>query len=329
MTSAVSQNIEHNQNIKHSFGKVGVLCGGLSPERPVSLNSGAAVHKGLLEAGVNAVLIDIGENPVEQLNEAKIDRAFLILHGPGGEDGHMQGLLEALNIPYTGSGVAASALTMDKFRTKLLWQGKGLPTARFEVLTEESDWAEILERLGGKVMVKPACEGSSLGMSSAASVAELKAAFELASGHDKTVIAERWLSGREFSVSILGDQVLPAIELKTSQEFYTYDAKYVSDETQYQCPAPVDEAVLEEMNRISLAAFETLGCRGWGRVDLMMDESGLFMLLEANTAPGMTSHSLVPISATQIGMNFSQLVVRILELSFDAFPSASGQEARS
>lgn len=302
------------------FGKVGVLCGGLSPERLVSLDSGAAVYKGLLEAGVNAVLIDIGENPVDQLTDAEIDRAFLILHGPGGEDGHMQGLLEALKIPYTGSGVAASALTMDKFRTKLLWQGKGLPTARFEVLDERSNWAEVLERLGGKVMVKPACEGSSLGMSSAASIAELKAAYELAVRHDNTVIAERWLSGCEYTVAIIGDDVLPAIGLKTDQEFYTYDAKYVSEQTQYLCPAPVDDRVLEEMNRISLAAFETLGCCGWGRVDLMMDESGLLMLLEANTAPGMTSHSLVPMSAAQAGINFNDLVVRILELSLEVFP---------
>lgn len=303
-----------------NVGKVGVLCGGLSPERPVSLESGAAVYRGLLEAGVDAVLIDIGENPVEQLLDAKIDRAFLILHGPGGEDGHMQGLLEALKIPYTGSGVAASALSMDKFRTKLLWQGKGLPTARFEVLDENSNWAVILERLGGKVMVKPACEGSSLGMASAASVAELKEAYEVAATHDKTVIAERWLSGREYTVAIIGGEVFPAIELKTNQEFYTYDAKYLSEETQYLCPAPVDDSILEEMNRISLAAFEVLGCRGWGRIDLMMDESGLLMLLEANTAPGMTSHSLVPMSAAQAGMSFNQLVVKILQLSMEESP---------
>lgn len=300
------------------FGKVGVLCGGRSPEREISLQGGQAVYKGLLEAGVNAEYIDIGANPVEQLNDAQIDRAFVILHGPGGEDGRMQALLEALDIPYTGSGVAASALAMDKFRTKLLWQGSGLPTARFELLKQDSDWGEVLKRLGGKVMVKPASEGSSLGMSSATSVNELWSAFEVALAHDSTVIAERWLSGREYTVPIIGGIAYPAIELKTEQEFYTYDAKYLSDETEYLCPAPLGDAVLEEMNRISLAAFEVLGCSGWGRVDLMMDESGLLMLLEANTAPGMTSHSLVPMSAMQAGMNFSDLVVKILQLSMDS-----------
>lgn len=302
----------------HNFGKVGVLCGGVSPERLISLQGGDAVYKGLLDAGIDAVHIDIGSDPIKQLNEARIDRAFLIMHGPGGEDGRMQGLLEALKIPYTGSGVAASALTMDKYRTKLLWQGKGLPTARFELLSQYSDWEDVLERLGGRVMVKPACEGSSLGMSSAASVAELKDAFGKAVTHDTTVIAERWLSGREFTVAIIGSETFPAIELKTNQEFYTYDAKYESDETRYLCPAPVDEPVLEEMNRMSLAAFEALGCTGWGRVDLMMDESGLLMLLEANTVPGMTSHSLVPMAAKAIGMSFSELLVRILELSVES-----------
>lgn len=308
------------------FGKVGVLCGGLSPERPVSLQSGEAVYKGLVDAGVDAVLIDVGTDPVTQLNAAMIDRAFLIMHGPGGEDGHMQALLEALHIPYTGSGVAASALTMDKYRTKLLWQGKGLPTARFELLLANSDWQSVLERLGGRVMVKPACEGSSLGMSSAASVSELKTAYEKAVQHDSTVIAERWLSGREFTVAVVGGETLPAIELMTDQEFYTYDAKYLSSETKYLCPAPVEETALEEMNRMSLAAFEALGCTGWARIDLMMDESGLLMLLEANTAPGMTSHSLVPMSAAAVGMSFSELVVRILELSLNADPFDGAQK---
>lgn len=298
-----------------SLGRVGVLCGGTSGEREVSLMSGAAVHKGLVEAGVDAVFVDIGDQPAKQLIELNIDRAFLALHGVGGEDGRMQGLLEALNIPYTGSGVAASALAMDKYRTKLLWRGMGLPTARFELLNANSDWEDILNRLGGKVMVKPSCEGSSLGMASATSVSELKAAFDSANSHDTTVIAERWLSGREFTVPVVGGHAYPAIELKTDQEFYTYDAKYVSDSTQYICPAPVDEGVLEEMNRICLSAFDSLGCDGWGRIDLMMDESGLLMLLEANTAPGMTSHSLVPMSAAKTGLSFSRLVLKILQLS--------------
>ncbi len=304
---------------RRDYGKVGVLCGGRSAERDISLRSGEAVCRALQAAGVDTRLLDIGDNPVDQLKQVSIDRAFPLLHGTGGEDGRIQALLEALKIPYVGSGVAASALAIDKFRTKLLWQGRGLPTARFELLTDDSDWAAVLHRLGGKVMVKPSCEGSSLGMTGAASVEMLGQAYSLARQYDPTVIAERWLSGREFSVAIVGQEALPAIELQTDQEFYTYDAKYLSEQTRYLCPAPLEDQVLEEINRLSLNAFNCLGCRGWARVDLMMDESGLLMLLEVNTIPGMTDHSLVPRSAREAGMDMSALCERILMLSLE-FP---------
>lgn len=300
------------------FGRVGVLCGGLSPERPISLQSGEAVFSGLLEAGVDAVKIDIGADAVDQIRSAGINRAFLALHGPGGEDGRMQSLLEALGIPYTGSGVAASALAMDKYRTKLIWRGAQLPTAEFELLGPGSDWSRVLEKLGGKVMVKPANEGSSLGMSVAKSADELQAAYVDATAHDSIVIAERWLPGREFTVAVIGNRAYPPVEIVSEQEFYDYEAKYLSDNTQYLCPAPVDEVVSSEMQRVSLEAFHTLGCSSWARIDLMMDEDDELMLLEANIAPGMTSHSLVPMSAKVAGLSFSQLVVRILETSLEA-----------
>jgi len=299
------------------FGRVGVLCGGLSPERPISLQSGEAVLSGLIEAGVDAVKIDIGADAVDQIRSARINRAFLVLHGPGGEDGRMQSLLEALGIPYTGSGVAASALAMDKYRTKLMWRGARLPTAEFELLGPDSPWSEVLKKLGDKVMVKPANEGSSLGMSIAKTADELQAAFVDATAHDSIVIAERWLPGREFTVPVIGDKAYPPVEIVSEQEFYNYEAKYLSDRTQYICPAPVDAIVSEEMQRVSLEAFNTLGCSSWARIDLMMDEDDELMLLEANIAPGMTSHSLVPMSASVAGLNFSQLVVKILETSVE------------
>lgn len=300
------------------FGRVGVLCGGLSPERPISLQSGEAVFSGLTEAGVDAVKIDIGGDAVDQIRAAGINRAFLVLHGPGGEDGRMQSLLEALGIPYTGSGVAASALAMDKYRTKLIWRGAKLPTAEFELLGPDTVWSEILKKLGGKVMVKPANEGSSLGMAIANTADELQSAYVNAAAHDSIVIAERWLPGREFTVPVIGDKAYPPVEIVSEQEFYNYEAKYLSDSTQYLCPAPVDVMVSEEMQRVSLEAFHTLGCSSWARIDLMMDENDALMLLEANIAPGMTSHSLVPVSAKAAGLSFSQLVVNILETSMEA-----------
>jgi D-alanine-D-alanine ligase len=300
------------------FGRVGVLCGGLSSERPISLQSGEAVLAGLLEAGVDAIKVDIGADAVDQIRSAKINRAFLVLHGPGGEDGRMQSLLEAIGIPYTGSGVAASALAMDKYRTKLMWRGAELPTATFELLGPDTKWDEIIEKLGGKVMVKPANEGSSLGMAIATSAQTLQAAYVDAATHDSIVIAERWLPGREFTVPVIGDLAYPPVEIASSHDFYDYEAKYLSDSTEYVCPVQVDEALIQEMQRVSLQAYHILGCSGWARIDLMMDEDEELMLLEVNIAPGMTSHSLVPMSAKVAGLSFSQMVVKILETSMEA-----------
>lgn len=297
------------------LGRVAVLYGGLSPERDVSLQSGQAVYDGLREMQVDALLIDIGENPAEQIAESQIDVAFVALHGVGGEDGTIQALLAAQNIPHTGSGVAASALALDKYRTKQMWRGLGFPTAEFRLLTENSDWDAVMTSLGGKVMVKPGREGSSLGMSIAESASQLRAAYDLAVKHDGIVIAERWLSGREFSVGILGEQPLPVIELRTEQAFYTYDAKYLSNDTQYLCPAPLDANEYKEMQELALEAFLSLGCHGWGRVDLMQTADGLPQLLEANTSPGMTSHSLVPIAALEAGMSFAELVLKITQIA--------------
>jgi len=299
------------------FGRVGVLCGGMSSERQISLQSGEAVLAGLLDAGVDAVKLDIGADAVDQIRSSKINRAFLVLHGPGGEDGRMQSLLEALGIPYTGSGVAASALAMDKYRTKLMWRGADLPTAAFKLLGPDTEWGETIEKLGGKVMVKPANEGSSLGMAIATTPEGLQAAYVDAATHDSIVIAEHWLPGREFTVPVIGDRAYPPVEIASSHEFYDYEAKYLSDNTEYVCPAQVDESLIKEMQRVSMEAYNILGCNGWARIDLMMDEHDELMLLEVNIAPGMTSHSLVPMSAKVAGLSFSQMVVKILETSME------------
>lgn len=296
-------------------GKVVVVCGGVSPEREVSLSSGRAVFEGLKGAGIDTDLIDIGEDPRSDLEGVDADLIFIALHGLGGEDGTMQALVGAMGFSHTGSGVAASALAMDKHRTKQMWQAMRFPTAPFQVLSEDSDWAEVLSELGGKVMVKPVGEGSSIGMSIAETSSELSDAYELASRYDSVVIAERWLPGREFSVAILGDEILPIVELRTDQAFYNYDAKYVSDTTEYICPARLDEALYKQMQTLALDAFRALGCSGWGRVDVMLDEHGAINLLEANTSPGMTSHSLVPIAAEASGRNFSQLVLEIAQIA--------------
>lgn len=297
------------------LGRVAVLYGGTSPEREVSLQSGEAVHKGLVAAGVDAVLVDVGSEPLKQLDEISMDVAFVALHGVGGEDGTMQALLEAKKIAYTGSGVAASALAMDKGRTKQMWKGMGFPTADFKLLNDKSNWSEVLAALGGKVVVKPVREGSSLGISIAANVDQLKAAYSTAIQHDSEVIAERWLVGREFTVAVLGGQALPIVELRTNQDFYTYDAKYISDSTEYLVPAPIDEAAYEQMQELAVDAFNSLGCRGWGRVDLMQAEDGSPQLLEINTSPGMTSHSLVPMAANKANISFSELVLKITQIA--------------
>ncbi len=298
---------------RSEFGRVGVLFGGDSAERAVSLDSGAAVLKALLEANVDAVGIDLTHDAVSQIVDANIDRVFNMLHGVGGEDGRIQGLLHYLKLPYTGSGIQASSLSMDKLRTKQLWQGIGLPTPAFTSLTETSNWQDVLTTLGGKAFVKPVNEGSSIGMGSAASAEELKAAFSKAREYDETVIAESLITGPEFTVAILNGEVLPPIKLETDNQFYDYDAKYISNETRYFCPCELSPEKDQELRALALSAFESLGCKGWGRVDLMSNSDGEFFLLEVNTVPGMTSHSLVPMAAKAAGLSFEGLVVNILK----------------
>ena len=297
------------------LGRVGLLYGGTSSEREVSLMSGEAVHKALLGLGVDVVAIDVTDDLLQILPSHNLDRVFIALHGPGGEDGTLQGALEYLGMPYTGSGVLASALAMDKLRCKQIWQGMGLPTADFAVLHEQSDWSEIMQRLGGKAMVKPACEGSSIGMSRAETPQQLQQAWAEAARFAATVIAEPLMEGEEYTVAILGDQALPSIRIKSSDVFYDYQAKYFSDETQYFCPAGLSDEREAELRELSMQAFKSVGCAGWGRVDVMVDDQGRFQLLEVNTVPGMTSHSLVPMAAKAVGLDFEALVQAILEES--------------
>ena len=298
-----------------ALGRVAVLMGGDSAERGISLRSGAEVLKGLKAAGVNAFQIDLceqGADPVEQLLTAEFDRAFLILHGRGGEDGTLQGLLEMLKKPYTGSGVAASALGMDKLRCKQLWMGAGFPTPAFEELTDDTDLLQVSERLGFPLMVKPVHEGSSIGMSRVLDLDQLKAAYAEAAKYDHQVIAEQWIQGAEYTLAVLNDQPLPVIRLETSHDFYDFNAKYESNDTRYLFDHQLSDQRYEALQSLALRAFQAVGCRGWGRVDLMMDSQGEFQLLEVNTLPGMTDHSLVPMAARKAGLSFSQLVVDIL-----------------
>lgn len=298
------------------FGRVAVIMGGTSAEREVSLRSGAQVLKGLLDAGVDAFAIDLGAdgaNPLEQLVESQFDRAFLIVHGPGGEDGLLQAALEMLGKPYTGSGVASSAIGMDKLRTKQVWIGAGLPTPKFAVLNDRSDLAAVAQSLGFPMMIKPAHEGSSIGMSRVTSAQELRLAYAEAKQYDSSIIAEQWINGPEFTVAVLNGQALPVIRLETPHEFYDFNAKYQADDTRYEFETGLSDERVRQMQQLVVDSFEALGCRGWGRVDLMLDANGQFQLLEVNTAPGMTDHSLVPMAAKRQGMSFSDLVVEILK----------------
>lgn len=298
------------------FGRVAVILGGTSAEREISLRSGAQVLQGLLNAGVDAFAIDLGgdgQEPIAQLLEARFDRAFLILHGRGGEDGTIQGVLEMMGKPYTGSGVAASALGMDKLRSKQLWQGAGLPTPAFAILDDAVELTEVEQRLGYPMMVKPAHEGSSIGMSKVRNLDELKAAYASAREYDRCVLAEQWVNGPEFTIALLAGQALPVIRLETPHDFYDFDAKYQAGDTHYHFETGLDADKAAALQALALTAFETAGCRGWGRVDAMMDADGQFQLLEVNTAPGMTDHSLVPMAAREAGLSFEALVLQILD----------------
>lgn len=301
-----------NSSVK-AFGKVAVLMGGWAAERVVSLKSGSAVLDGLLTQGVDAHKVDAGRNIADVLRTEKFDRVFNILHGRGGEDGEIQGALEILQIPYTGCGVMASAISMDKLMTKRIWSGAKLPTPAFEILTAASDFAATIEALGLPLIVKPAQEGSSIGMTKVTKAEQLKPAYEKAAEFDDIVFAEQWVTGKEFTVAILGDEVLPPIHIVTNTDFYDFDAKYESNETLYHCPCGLDEVKDKELKVLSQEAFEMVGGQGWGRVDVMQDSAGKFWLIEVNTTPGMTDHSLVPMAAKEHGLSFPELAVEILK----------------
>lgn len=296
-----------------SFGKVAVLFGGTSAEREVSLNSGSRVLAALQGQGIDVHAFDPATQTLDDLKG--YDRAFIALHGRHGEDGTIQGALEFMHIPYTGSGVLASALAMDKFRTKLMWQAAGLPVPEYALLTADSDFAAIEEQLGLPLFVKPAREGSSIGVTKVKERGTLKAAYEEAARHDSLVIAEKGVMGGEYTVGIVGDEVLPIIKIVPATEWYDYEAKYNRDDTQYLCPCGLPEAKEMEIRKGALEAFRILGGRGWGRVDFLMDEAGNHYYLEVNTAPGMTDHSLVPMGARVAGMEYPALVRRVLELA--------------
>jgi D-alanine-D-alanine ligase len=295
------------------FGKVAVLMGGRSAEREVSLKSGAAVLAALTRRGVDAHGIDAGPDVLNVLAQGAFDRVFIALHGRGGEDGVIQGALETLGLPYTGSGVLASALGMDKLRTKRVWQGADLPTPGYALLDEGSDWRGVVEQLGLPLVVKPIREGSSIGVTKVSQAKELEPAWREARRFDPEVIAEAWIEGDELTVAVLGGEALPTIRLETPRTFYDYAAKYEVDSTHYHCPAGLDEAEEAAVRALALEAFRAVDASGWGRVDLFRDRDGGLWLIEVNTVPGMTDHSLVPMAAKAAGMDFDELVWRILE----------------
>jgi len=299
--------------------KLAVLYGGDSAERKVSLDSGSAIANGLRSAGFDVELIDTQGFCLTDLTKRNIDRVFIALHGRGGEDGCIQGALQYMGIPYTGSDVLGSALSMDKIRSKQVFQAQGLPTAPFSIV-EKNDYKQaqagkILKDLGDMVMVKPANEGSSIGMAKAETAAELHQALTAAFEYDEEILVEAWINGPEYTVAILGDEALPAIHMETPNEFYDYEAKYQATTTQYHCPAGLSDEDELALKTLALKAFKATGAKGWGRVDVMRDNENQWQLLEVNTVPGMTETSLVPKSAKVFGLNFSELVTKIVEIS--------------
>jgi D-alanine-D-alanine ligase len=304
-----------DMNNNQAHGKVAVLLGGTAAEREVSLKSGAAVLAALLRRGVDAHPVDAAEQPLQQLQDGGFERVFIALHGRGGEDGVIQGALETLGLPYTGSGVLGSALGMDKVRSKAVWRGLGLPIAAHRLLTGDESADEVIAELGLPLIVKPSREGSSLGMSRVEDSAQLTAAYRDAAVLDTEVFAEAWLPGAEYTVAILAGRALPAIRLEVPGGFYDYQAKYVGEDTRYLLPCGLDAEAEAEMANLARQAFTALGGEGWGRVDLRCDQQGTARLLEINTVPGMTDHSLVPMAAQAAGMEFEDLVMAILETS--------------
>ncbi|HUO44741.1 MAG TPA: D-alanine--D-alanine ligase [Burkholderiales bacterium] len=297
------------------FGKVAVLMGGKSAEREISLLSGNAVLAALKRKGVDAHAFDPAAHPIFDLAKEQYTRAFIALHGRHGEDGTVQGALELMEVPYTGSGVMASALCMDKLRTKLVWRGSDVPVPRHLILTAASDWRAVARELGLPLVIKPAREGSSIGITKVAAADELEAAYELAARHDTLVLAEEFIAGRELTAAFLGDRVLPLIRIEAPGGNYDYHHKYFSDDTQYHCPCGLPASEEEAIQTMVMGAIEALDCRGWGRADLMLRDDGAPFLFEMNTVPGMTAHSLVPMAARAAGIGFDDLVLRILELA--------------
>jgi len=307
------------------FGRVAVLLGGSSSEREVSLISGRAVLAALRRRGIAAEAFDPAERPLTELAAAGIERVWIALHGPGGEDGTVQGALECLGLPYTGSGVLGSALGMDKLRTKRLAEAIGVPTAAYMVLTEPGDLPQAVAQLGLPLIVKPATQGSSVGMARVERAEQLEGAWREALRFDPLVFAEPWITGGEYTVAILQGTALPSIRIETPRAFYDYEAKYLRDDTRYHCPSGLSGEAEAHLANLALAAFDACGAEGWGRADFMMDRTGRPLLLEINTVPGMTDHSLVPMAARAAGIDFEELVWRVLETSFARSPAGNGR----
>ena len=297
------------------FGKVAVLLGGRSAEREISLQSGESVLAALRRNGVDAHPFDPAEKPLSALQTEQFERAHIALHGRYGEDGTVQGALELMGIPYTGSGVMASALAMDKWRTKLLWQAVGVNSPRSLLLTPQSDFAQAAQTLELPLIIKPAREGSTIGLSKIHNAEDVEKAYRLAAQHDDLVLAEQFIEGVELTVAILGDEPLPLVKIEVVGELYDYEAKYLSDATRYFCPSGLPQEQERSIQKKALLAYQVLGCQGWARVDLILSRDGGFYFLEANTSPGMTGHSLVPMAARTAGIEFDQLVMKILSLA--------------
>lgn len=300
------------------YGKVAVLMGGMSAEREISLKSGEAVLTALKASGVDAHALDVGKDVIEQLNAGKYDRVFNMLHGRGGEDGVIQGALELLGLPYTGSKVMASALGMDKLKTKEVWIANNLPTPAYYVINKDTSPEDVLKLLRLPIIIKPMREGSSIGMSKVTVNDELQAAMQLALRYDEAVLAEQWIDGEEYTAGIVGNVSLPLIRLETTNTFYDYEAKYESNSTLYHCPSELDVEKEKSFQDLAVQAFKAVGASDWGRVDMMVDRGGDAFLIEVNTLPGMTDHSLVPMAAKQAGIDFNQLVMKILDQSVGA-----------
>ncbi len=305
------------------YGKVAVLMGGRSAEREISLQTGAAILAALRRQGVDAWGIDAGETVVSDLVGADFDRVFVALHGRGGEDGVIQGALETLNLPYTGSSVLGSALSMDKVRCKWIWQSQGLPTPEFKQVRCAEDLDNVAEDLGLPLMLKPVHEGSSLGACKVGSAEGLQEAWQNAVKYDRDVMCERWITGGDYTVGILNGSALPAIKIETDRDFYDYQAKYLDDSTRYLCPCGLPQELEKDMSALALKAFDSIGSGGWGRVDMLLDENHRPYLIDVNTVPGMTGHSLVPMAAQQVGIDFDSLVLQVLDTSLPEKESAT------